>query len=594
VWFLKGKRYLLQFLLSALLLLVVSFNVFALTPYKIEFEELPIKVYSDETPSIYGDIIAYRSDRNEISIYNLDTDEIKIISNTDNSVSNAVVYGNYVLYDISYRGISELVKHDLASGKTNIIMPSGKYFVRNNILIAYIDCDRYPSGSGSECINSLPTSSHDDRVNLMDLTKNIDFPFSGLDKCEIGENQFLNTDNPHKTLFTPSNPKESVKCKVCDAITGEIAFLDESECNIEDDEEEFSLSNLDSNENKLIFDDSNGKYYLKKAVFGDLKEICKSHITESSKDGFNAKNICELGDNNICNCEYILTSEDSKFSNTEEYTFNLINSDDDTFSTAFNQMLINVNSKVSEYNKKLLGEEEQELLEEKREATKKQSFILIIILVVLSPFAFYFTKSYLRKKRLEEERIRTEQGKNRKLAEEKRRKEQENEDKRIREENKRKELYEKKQISKGLVIHMGKWGTQKEIKRWKDEEYKKSLPYLIQKEIESFKPSRNWGTEEGYQGELQGWIKTKFPNSQVEIQRGRSRPDIVIGEIAIEVKGPTGSNELSSIADKCMRYALHFEHLIIVLFDVRVSHHLYQEWLQALKKQHPKVVVIKI
>lgn len=398
-------------------------STFALTPYKIELEELPIEVYSDEIPLISGDIIAYKSNRNEISVYNLDTKEKKVISNTNNSVYNTEVYGNYVLYEISYRAITELVKHDLVSGKTNIIMLSGKYFVRDNILIAYIDCDRYPSGSGSECMNSLPSSSHDDRVNLLDLTKEKNFPFFNyLAKCDISENEFRLdiVGIKQKKLFNPKDPREPSKCKVCDTITGEIELLDAAECKIEDDDEEFSLNNLDSDKNRIIFDDSDKKYYLKKAVFGDLKEICKGHSTESSEDGFNAKNICELGDNNICNCEYILTSEDLKFSNKEKYSFNLINSDDKTFSNAFNQMLINVNSKVSEHNRKIEEIKQQELSLEQKEARKKVYKTLFIILLILSPFVYYFTKSYLRKKQLEEERIRKEQERKRKLDEENR------------------------------------------------------------------------------------------------------------------------------------------------------------------------------
>lgn len=37
----------------------------------------------------------------------------------------------------------------------------------------------------------------------------------------------------------------------------------------------------------------------------------------------------------------------------------------------------------------------------------------------------------------------------------------------------------------------------------------------------------------------------------------------------------------------------HFNHLIVVLFDVRVSPTRYQEWYEGLKKTYPNVVVVR-
>jgi len=375
-------------------------------------------------------------------------------------------------------------------------------------LIGYIDCDRYPPGS--ECMNRLPSSGQDDRVNLMDLTKEINFPFfNHVAKCDIAEIHIpKNMDGVKLKLpYNPKDPREPVKCKVCDVITGEIEFLDESECKI-GEEAEFSLTNPDSNKNRIIFDESNGKFYAGVVLYGDLDEI-----------------------NKIKRLEY---------------------------------------------------EKAQKLLEESKALKGRATIGVLIFLIVSFTLISYFKKFKQKKVRIEEERNRKEQERIRekeRLQTEKRRNEN--------------EKFEKSQKAKGLVRYNEKWGTPKEVEKWKEENYKKSFPYLVQKEIKSFTPSKKWNTEEGYQGELQGWIKTKFPHSKVEIQRGSSRPDLLIGKIAVEVKGPTGSNELSTIADKCMRYALHFEHLIIVLFDLRVSHHMYEEWLDALKRQHPKVVVIK-
>lgn len=80
----------------------------------------------------------------------------------------------------------------------------------------------------------------------------------------------------------------------------------------------------------------------------------------------------------------------------------------------------------------------------------------------------------------------------------------------------------------------------------------------------------------------------------MEKQRGSSRPDIVIGGIAIEVKGPTRDKDLKTIADKCMRYSQYYKQgLIVVLFDTDVNPYMYKEWFEGLKKTHPQVVVIK-
>jgi hypothetical protein len=78
----------------------------------------------------------------------------------------------------------------------------------------------------------------------------------------------------------------------------------------------------------------------------------------------------------------------------------------------------------------------------------------------------------------------------------------------------------------------------------------------------------------------------------MEDQRGSSRPDISIGNIAIEVKGPTYRKDLETIANKLLKYPLHFEeNMIIVLFDIQFGN--YDEWIQAVKRKHPNTVLIE-
>ena len=70
-----------------------------------------------------------------------------------------------------------------------------------------------------------------------------------------------------------------------------------------------------------------------------------------------------------------------------------------------------------------------------------------------------------------------------------------------------------------------------------------------------------------------------------EVQRGSSRPDIVVGDIAIEIKGPTDNQGLITIADKINRYSQHFEHIIVVLFEVQIFERFYNEWYEGIMRQ---------
>ena len=55
--------------------------------------------------------------------------------------------------------------------------------------------------------------------------------------------------------------------------------------------------------------------------------------------------------------------------------------------------------------------------------------------------------------------------------------------------------------------------------------------------INEFQPLKNYHNEYSYQSELAQWLKSRFPDTNIEIQRGSSRPDIVVSGIAIEIKG---------------------------------------------------------
>lgn len=165
-----------------------------------------------------------------------------------------------------------------------------------------------------------------------------------------------------------------------------------------------------------------------------------------------------------------------------------------------------------------------------------------------------------------------------------------------------KEIFERKQIELGLTKFTDRfgnerWGRYEEIQKWtkEDEEAKEKEKTINQviNEISNFKPARTYQNEYPYQLELLGYLKSKFPNADIEQQRGSSRPDIVVGDVAIEIKGPTRTEELKTIADKCMRYYQHFGELIIVLFEVQVYEPRYLEWEKGLKNTFPNVRIIR-
>lgn len=116
----------------------------------------------------------------------------------------------------------------------------------------------------------------------------------------------------------------------------------------------------------------------------------------------------------------------------------------------------------------------------------------------------------------------------------------------------------------------------------------------IAKCIEQFLPSRHYHDEFGYHTELQGYLKAHYPQSRIEVQTGSSRPDIIIDSVAIEVKGPTNSRDLSTIADKMLRYPQYYDHVIVVLFDVQTKDRRYNEWYDGITEHYRgKITVIR-
>ncbi|HUU63056.1 MAG TPA: hypothetical protein VMX96_03945 [Dehalococcoidia bacterium] len=155
----------------------------------------------------------------------------------------------------------------------------------------------------------------------------------------------------------------------------------------------------------------------------------------------------------------------------------------------------------------------------------------------------------------------------------------------------KKRAYEQEQMKKGLVKFVDRFGRE----RWgtHDEAKAEELINRITGAIERFPPARKYRDEFPYQTDLHGWLIAQFPSTKIEIQRGSSRPDIIVDNIAIEVKGPTRTSDLVTIADKCIRYGQHFDGPIIVLFELDVSEKRYYEWKKGLENTYPNARVIR-
>ncbi|MCJ7655531.1 MAG: hypothetical protein MUO97_09605, partial [Dehalococcoidia bacterium] len=84
--------------------------------------------------------------------------------------------------------------------------------------------------------------------------------------------------------------------------------------------------------------------------------------------------------------------------------------------------------------------------------------------------------------------------------------------------------------------------------------------------INSFNVPSPGRKENYYHQTLFQWLKSEFPNAEFEKTIGRARIDIVIGDIAIEVKRPTRNSDLDDLPNK-ISYLQYCKKLICVLFE---------------------------
>jgi hypothetical protein len=140
-------------------------------------------------------------------------------------------------------------------------------------------------------------------------------------------------------------------------------------------------------------------------------------------------------------------------------------------------------------------------------------------------------------------------------------------------------------------------GTLEEIEKLKkgddEDKIKDILINRIVQSIQKFQPARKWPDEDSYHKELLGYLSAEYPDIKYEFQIGSSRPDLVIGNIAIEIKGPTDDDALNTLTTKCLKYSHHFDHLIMILFDPYFSERHFKEVEDGIHRWFPHVVIIR-
>ncbi len=117
-------------------------------------------------------------------------------------------------------------------------------------------------------------------------------------------------------------------------------------------------------------------------------------------------------------------------------------------------------------------------------------------------------------------------------------------------------------------------------KLYKKRKIKRGYPDFIlnlHNKLSEFTPIRLHKEEKLYQMELAWYLKNNYPNVKIEESRDYSRPDVIIDDIAIEIKWPTTMSWLKTIPDKINAYLPKWDYLFIILFNVQLDNNIYQK-----------------
>ncbi len=110
-----------------------------------------------------------------------------------------------------------------------------------------------------------------------------------------------------------------------------------------------------------------------------------------------------------------------------------------------------------------------------------------------------------------------------------------------------------------------------------EQERIKNTPSLLldlEKKIKNHNPlkPKEWtnNVEQYYENWLYQYLYNNYyPDLKIQQYKEGSIPDIVINNIAIEIKWPTNMSWLKTIPDKINQYLPKWEYLFIVLFDIK-------------------------
>ncbi len=390
-------------------------------PYKIEIVELPISTYSGNDPSIYKNIIAYRSGYGEISVYNIETKENNIIASSIFELSKPKSYEKGVVYLIGYRErYNEIRKYDFESNKTYILVPGlgeNNFVVDENKIIVSIDCQNYPNYT--DCHERILKSNYEfgSARAFIDLSLNKDYPEAyvlnrncsfNLERNQISKNKSITRDFSKK-YNSPYN------CQICDVITGEKIFLVQSCTKIKNNqvllvgntiydimtqntyELTSSCDSLPYNENlcewynlgfgcdryddkKVCF--SGNKTYLSYVKYGNLAEICNNYSKNTAIGNVNISNTCSIVNQTKCSCRFLGVEAAGQSSSVQNYSFELINLDGQQIGKTLDDIRSNILADIQNKIEQRIKEDEEREMKIEQEKQTQETILYLIVTVI--------------------------------------------------------------------------------------------------------------------------------------------------------------------------------------------------------------------
>lgn len=113
-------------------------------------------------------------------------------------------------------------------------------------------------------------------------------------------------------------------------------------------------------------------------------------------------------------------------------------------------------------------------------------------------------------------------------------------------------------------------------------------------ELEKFQPTGARKTEAGYERDLLNWARGRFGKANVTPQYsvGRTRVDLIIGGIGVELKVPRTARQLMTLRGQVEVYEKHFgKNLVVMLFRPECDPGLVRDFQDDMRKRGVNVIV---